>query len=100
MQNLVMNRSEQDAREADQLGFPIAGFMTDLYEDAVVFIPSPSQNEGPIKGRILHEFKAFGNVSFVILLEDGTQVSLNKSENWHCYFALPENTKNRFRNVV
>lgn len=92
------------AQEAARLGFPVAGFVHDIYEDAVILI-------GPIfrfdwlknkikMGRVIHISQSGPDHSvwnFVLLMENGTQVPCSYGNTYDCYFALPENTEEVFR---
>ena len=98
------------AQIAARMGFPIAGFVKDIYEDAVICIFSSLEQESDVIGRVLHSntgIRAVGTngrsiyddviMSFVVLTKDGIQVP-HAYGNYHpCYFALPENTKNNYQ---
>ena len=87
------------AQEARKHGFPIAGTVQDIYEDAVILIPALFKFDwGPKKvkiGRVIHIERELGYqvMSFVIQLEDGTQVPCTYGNGYDCFFALPEDTE-------
>jgi len=92
------------AEAAAQEGFPIAGFVEDIYEDAVVLLIGPMFRFDWLKrklkmGRVIHisKISSGGIRSFILLTEDGTQVSCVYGGTYPCYFALPENTEDKFR---
>jgi len=92
------------AKEARKLGFPISGFVKDIYEDAVILIGPMFRFDwmkNKIKmGRVIHISQSGPEHSvwcFVLQLEDGTQVPCAYGYTYECYFALPESTENVFR---
>ena len=85
------------AKKAASLGFPVAGTVKDIYEDAVIFIaPMWAWEWKPDRikiGRVLH-IEEDGRIRwFSILTEDGTQVPCAYGEFYNCFFALPEDTE-------
>lgn len=72
--------------------------MEDIYLDAVILIGPIFRFEwkqSKIKmGRVIHISPSDG---FVLLLEDGTQVPCTYGYGYTCFFALPENTEEVFR---
>lgn len=93
------------AKRANRLGFPVAGWVRDLYEDAVVLV-APSTNDLHIEdnelimGRVLTVLRGPNNVyHFVLLNSDGIQVTYKYGPTWICYFALPEDTETKFRDL-
>lgn len=87
------------ANEARRMGFPVAGTMADLYEDAVILIPGLfkfdwGRNKVKI-GRVIHisSGRGYDVVSFVIQTEDGTQVPCHYGRTYDCFFALPEDSE-------
>lgn len=98
-----INHEEWIAREAAKLGFPIAGFIEDIYEDAVILFGPTFRFDWTAKkvkmGRVIHISKTEyfeGPVNFVLIMEDGTQVPYMYGRSHDCFFALPENTTNVF----
>jgi len=86
------------ARQAREMGFPIAGTVEDIYEDAVVLIPSIFKYDwGPKKvkiGRVIHISRGHHEVkSFILQTEDGTQVPCHYGVTYDCFFALPEDSE-------
>lgn len=92
------------AKEVTKMGFPVAGRIKDIYEDAVICIPPLFKfdwNEKRVKvGRVLEvlgDTRSDFPLDFVIQIEDGTQVRCMYGGTYPCYFALPENTEDLFR---
>lgn len=88
------------AREAKRMGFPVAGQVKDLYEDAVVLIPPFFKTDWTPKkvviGRvltILGDRRSAFPLGFVVLTNEGVQVTLTYGVGYPVYFALPENTR-------
>lgn len=87
------------AREARRMGFPIAGTVRDIYEDAVILIgPIFKFDWKPNKvkiGRVIHIEQELGYqvTSFVLQIEDGTQVPCTYGYGYECFFALPEDSE-------
>lgn len=88
------------AKEAERMGFPIAGFARDIYEDAVILVPGLFKFDWtPEKvkiGRVLsvthHEFEDHPT-DFILMLEDGTQVPKTLGTSYPIHFALPEDSE-------
>lgn len=86
-----------------ELGFPIAGHIRDLYLDAVICIPPMFKwqyaERELVMGRVLHiNDPGLGvPVEFVLIDADGIQSSRIFGHSYHCFFALPENTEDKFR---
>jgi len=108
--------NDQDiARECTRMGFPVAGFLHEIYEDAVIIIPGTFmfdwKKKKPHLGRVLSvkkktthhydydEDESFSNglVEFVLLTAEGLQVSLSWGEGHTVYFALPEDSETAIR---
>lgn len=87
------------AKKVAELGFPIAGTVQDLYEDAVICIPPMFKFDwkpNRVKiGRVIHIERDLGYqvMSFVLLMEDGTQVPCSYGISYDCFFALPEDSE-------
>ena len=93
------------SQKAEEHGFPVAGFVGDIYEDAVLLIgPMFKFDWKPAKiliGRVIHVSnteKESPLVKFVLLTEGGTQIPCTYSNSYPCYFALPEDSET-FRRV-
>jgi hypothetical protein len=94
------------AREVNNLGFPVAGFIHEIYLDAVVLIAPLFRfdwGKRNVKvGRVISLDATTHRddvCHFVLLLEDGTQVPCSYGGTYPCYFALPENTQDLFKKV-
>jgi len=88
-------------REATRMGFPIAGSIGDIYEDAVILIPGIfvfDWKPGKVKiGRVLKYDVSHGEIAHVVIqIADGTQVVHTVNVVHACYFALPEDTEGMF----
>lgn len=91
-------------REATRMGFPIAGCIADIYEDAVILIPTIFRfdwsPERVTIGRVLDVTipnNRHNVYTFVVQIEDGTQITCTYGASFKCFFALPENTEDLFR---
>jgi hypothetical protein len=96
------------AEQATAMGFPIAGFVGDIYEDAVVMIPPNFRfdwTKGKVKaGRVIrihrpdHDLdeddKFYSVIHFVLLTDDGIQIPCSYGHSYNCFFALPEDSEN------
>jgi len=91
------------AQEAAKLGFPIAGFVGEIYQDAVVLIPPTFRFDWKpgrvLTGRVLamHHEERNATTNFILITENGTQVPKVYGRGHACFFALPEDTENKFR---
>ncbi len=100
-----INHEQWVGREAALLGYPIAGTIGDLYEDAVILIPGLFQfdwKKGKVMlGRVLHIRRNGHEVrTFVIMDKDGVQFTCSYGNTYPCYFALPEYSENVFRLIT
>lgn len=84
-----------------ELGFTVAGFVEDIYEDAVICIPPMFEFDlekcPPICGRVLHIMREYPSIDghFIVRLvleQDGTglQIPLTYGKDYHVFFKLPE----------
>lgn len=85
------------ATKVAEMGFSIAGFIEEIYEDAVILLPPifrfDWKKENVLYGRILSiQWNEF-TISFVLLTENGVQVPKTYGPGHNIFFALPENTR-------
>lgn len=89
------------ATEARKMGFPVAGTIGEIYEDAVILMRPMFVGDwteaGVNMGRVLHISESDGVVDFVLETKDGVQVPLAYGRTWKCHFALPEDSEEAFR---
>lgn len=82
------------AVKARAAGFPVAGIVGEIYEDALIYIPDQTKEGPKVCGRVLSIFdrnRENPNVLvFVVESLDGTQVTERYGRTFVCYFALPE----------
>jgi hypothetical protein len=89
-----MTNQERLAKEATEAGFPCGGWVQDIRPGVDVFLPEIDATNGDYKfvtGTVIRvntntEFA----YSFVLRIEDGTQIVLFHSGSWPCYFREPE----------
>lgn len=100
------SHEEWVARKAAEQGFPVVGFLSEIYVDAVILWGAMFKSDwkpGKVKlGRVIEiidQGSVDSIVSFVLLTEDGTQVPYAHGGGWACFFALPEDSENSFRKV-
>lgn len=89
------------AQKCTEMGFPVAGFAEDIYEDAVIIIPPLFRfdwgKRNPVIGRVLDVRRDYDRVINIVLqIEDGTQVAMTYGNTYPCYFALPEDSEGTF----
>ena len=86
------------ALQADEMGYPIAGFVSDVFVGARVIIPSGSSwdilHPDVLQGEILYVQKFDVHTAMVIFLEDGVQLSIDMPALRVCHFALPKESEN------
>lgn len=90
-----MNNQERLAKEATEAGFPCGGWVQDVTRPGVeVFLPEIDTTNGDYKfvtGTVIRVNTNTEFVySFVLRLEDGTQIVIFHSGSWPCYFREPE----------
>lgn len=99
-----LNHSTWIAQEATRLGFPVAGFMHEVYPDAVILIPPMFRFDWKKKrvvvGRVLEiwQDQEGGPTRLILINEDGIQSTHMYGESYPVHFALPETTEDKFRN--
>jgi len=86
------------AEEAARMGFPVAGFMKEIYEDAVILIPPLFRfdwSPGKVAiGRVIH-IQERGQVwTFVLCDKNGIQSTRMFGKAYPVHFALPEDSEN------